>query len=157
MSIKGIDQIVTGHPMFAGLDQEYLERISGCASNVKFEPGEYIFREGGPADFFYLLRYGCVALEAYVPGRGALNIQTRGEGDVIGWSAVFPPYQWHFDARALELTRAIAFDATCVRNKSEEDARFGYEMMKRFGIVLIDRLQSTRLQLLDLYAQHDAR
>jgi CRP/FNR family cyclic AMP-dependent transcriptional regulator len=129
MDIQGIEQILAEHPVFAGLGEDYLKKIAGCAANVRYMPGDYLAREGQKADHFYLVRYGSVALEAYVPGKGALTIQTRSDGDLAGWSSLFPPYEWHFDVRALSLVRAVSFDATCVRGKSEEDPRFGYEIL----------------------------
>jgi CRP-like cAMP-binding protein len=152
MEVQGIESELAGHPVLTGLGGPYIERLAGCASNVRFLPGEYVARESERADRFLLLRYGSVALESYVPGRGPATISTQSEGELIGWSALFPPYEWHFDVRALTLVRAVAFDATCVRAKSEEDPRFGYEILKRFAGVLIQRLESTRLQLLDFYA-----
>ena len=125
---------------------------AGCAKNVRFEAGQYLFREGEPADEFYLLRHGRVALEITAPGRGAVTFQTVGEGEIVGVSWLIPPYRWTYDARALELVRAIAHgrDAACAQ-KCEADHDLGYEMMKRFVPVLVERLQATRLQILDVY------
>lgn len=125
--------------------------LVGCAANVRFEAGQYIFREGEEAKTFYLLRHGRVALEMAVPGRGSLTIQTIREGDVLGWAWLFPPHRWHFDARAVELVRAIAMDGQCLRDKCEQDHSLGYELVKRFAQVIVERLQATRLQLLDVY------
>ena len=82
-----------------------------------------------------------------------MMIQTIDEGDVLGWSWLFPPYVWHFDVKAVELTRAIAMDGECLRNKCEEDHELGYEIMKRFSHVMVNRLSATRLQLLDIYGK----
>ena len=101
----------------------HLELIAGCGQNTGFEAGEYLFREGDQADTFYLVRHGRVQLETFVPGRGAVTIQTVDEGDVVGWSWLFPPYRWHFDARALDLVRAVAFDGACLRGKCDERPR----------------------------------
>ena len=80
-----------------------------------------------------------------------MTIDTIQEGEVLGWSWLFPPYRWHFDARALQLTRAVAFDGKCLRDKCDRDHDLGYEMVRRFAEVITQRLQSARLQLLDLY------
>jgi hypothetical protein len=77
-----------------------------------------------------------------------------GEGEILGWSWLIPPYNWHFDARAVELTRAIALDGKCLRNKCEQDHDLGYELLKRFAHIMEQRLQATRLQLLDVYGNH---
>ena len=146
--------ILAEHPFFKGLDQKKLQFIAGCAMNVRFDEGKFLFREGEDANTFYVIRAGKVAIEIFSPKRGALTIQTLREGDVLGWSWLFPPYRWHFDAKALELTRAISLDGKCLRDKCEEDHDLGYELMKRFSDVMIQRLQATRLQVLDLYAEN---
>ncbi|HBL29727.1 MAG TPA: Crp/Fnr family transcriptional regulator [Acidobacteria bacterium] len=151
MSLQPLSALLAQTPLFQGLPAEDLELIAGCASNVKFDAGDFLFREGGPADTFYLVRHGNVSIEFFAPGRGPVTIQTRGEGEVIGWSWLFPPYTWSHDARAFELTRALAFNADCLRGKCDKDPRLGYELMKRFGQIVHERLEATRLQLLDLY------
>ena len=78
-------------------------------------------------------------------------IDTVEEGDVLGWSWLIPPYHWHFDARAIDLTRAIALDGKCLRTKCEEDHNLGYELLKRFSHIIEQRLQATRIRLLDVY------
>ena len=105
--MKTLDAVVAESPVFAGLDQPYLELVAGCASNIVFSAGDYLFREGDPADTFYLVRHGRVMLETFVPGRGAVTIETIDDGEVIGWSWLFPPHRWHFDARALDLVRGV--------------------------------------------------
>jgi CRP/FNR family cyclic AMP-dependent transcriptional regulator len=151
--MRTIDQVLAELPTFAGLDSGYLEFIAGCGANRIFEAGEHLAREGDPADAFFVIRHGRVALEVAAPGRGELMIETLGEGAVVGWSWLFPPYRWSFDARALEQTRTVAFDGACLRGKCDEDNHLGYELMQRFAAVMLDRLQATRLQLLDVYGE----
>ncbi|MDX1424076.1 MAG: cyclic nucleotide-binding domain-containing protein [Kiloniellales bacterium] len=149
--MDGLERIVREHPFFAGLEEEFCAHICGCAKNVRFEADQYILHEGEAADQLYLLRHGRVALEVTVPGRGPVTFQTLVAGEIVGVSWLIPPYRWTYDAKALEATRAIAMDATCLRRKCEEDHDLGYEMMKRFVPVLIERLHGTRLQMLDVY------
>ena len=149
-----LQPIIAAHPLFNDLAPEHLELIAGCARNIRFQPGTFLFRAGEEADTFYLLRHGKVALQVFVPERGALTIQTIEAGDVLGWSWLFPPYRWQFDAEAIELTRAIAFDGQCLRAKCEADHDLGYQLMQRFAQVMMQRLQATRIQLLDIYGTH---
>jgi len=151
MEIETLKTLLSEHPFVSGLNSRYVELMVGCASNVRFKPGEFIFREGGNADQFYLLRHGRAAIEIYAAERGSITVMTVGEGEVLGWSWLFPPYRWMFDARALELTRGIALDGKCLRGKCDEDHELGYELMKRSMQVAEQRLQATRLQLLNLY------
>lgn len=146
-----LEPYLAGHSFLQGLEPNYIKLIVGCASNIRFNPGEFVFREGEEASQFYLIRHGAVALEIFAPGRGPITIQTLGEGEILGWSWLIPPYNWHFDARAVELTRAIALDGKCLRQKCEEDHRLGCELLKRFAHIMERSLEATRLQLLDVY------
>jgi CRP-like cAMP-binding protein len=149
--MKALESLLATVPFFEGLTAREVETIAGCARNVRFAAGTTLFREGDAADTFYLVRHGMVAVETFVPTRGALMIETIEAGEVIGWSWLFEPYRWHFDARALTTVRATAFDGACLRNKCESDTSLGYALMSRFAQVLVERLQWTRLRLLDLY------
>jgi CRP-like cAMP-binding protein len=155
--MKELEGLLAEQPFFKGMDPHWIAFLAGCAANVRFDAGSYILREGAEADRFLLIRYGRVALETHVPQRGAVTIATIGKDDVVGWSWLFPPYRWTFDARALELVRAVAFDAACIRRKCEEDPAFGFVMMMRLVPVIISRLQATRLQLLDVYGSAGGR
>lgn len=148
---EGLARIVGEHPFFAGLAPDYRDLVCGCAKNVRFGAGDYILREGEPADELYLIRDGRAALEINVPGRVAVTFQTVGPGEIVGVSWLVPPYRWSYDARAVEPVRAISLDAACLRRKCDKDPALGYEMMTRFVPVLVQRLQATRLQLLDVY------
>ena len=154
--VKRLEEILADVPFLTGLGPSELELLAGCARNVHFDDGDVLFREGEPADTFYVLRQGSVALEIHAPTRGGMTIETIDAGDVIGWSWLFPPYRWHFDARALSGVRATAFDGECLRGKCETDPALGYDLMKRFAQVLIERLQWTRLRLLDVYGDGGA-
>jgi len=149
--MEDLERILREHPFIADMNEEHVKLIVGCASNVVFKAGEYIFREGQPANAFWFIRHGKVQIETFVPQKGPLIIRTREAGEILGWSWMVPPYKWHFDARAIELTRAISLDGKCLRGKCEEDHDLGYEIMKRFALIIAERLESTRLQLMDIY------
>jgi len=149
--MQTLEPILAKHPFFKDLEASYLQLIVGCASNVKFREGQVICRHGEDAGCFYLIRHGRVAIELEVMGRGTITVQTAEQGDILGWSWLIRPYRWNFDARAVETTRAIAMDGTCLRTKSEADHHLGYELLNRFVRVLAGQLEATRIQLLDLY------
>ncbi len=149
--MEGLARIICAHPLFAGVHEDFCTLVCSCARNVRFEAGQHLVREGDAADYLYLLREGRVALEMSVPGRGAITFQTLEGGDLVGVSWLIPPYRWTHDAKALERTRAIALDATCLRRKCEADHDLGYALMQRFVPILIERLQGARLQMLDIY------
>jgi CRP/FNR family cyclic AMP-dependent transcriptional regulator len=149
--METLERVLKEHPFLKGLKPQYLKLLIGCASNVVFQPDEFLFREGDEANSFYFIRTGKIVIETFIPGKGPLVIQSREAGEVAGWSWLIPPYRWHFDARAVEPVRAIALDGKCLREKCEEDHDLGYEMMKRFATIMADRLEAARLQLLDVY------
>jgi CRP/FNR family transcriptional regulator, cyclic AMP receptor protein len=149
--MRTIDALLTEVPSFEGMAPERLELIAGCAVNRVFETGEYLLREGEPATAFYVIRQGHVALETYVPQRGALTIETLHDGDLVGWSWLVSPHRIVFDARASGQVHTVAFDGGCLRSKCEEDPALGYDLLTRFVAVIVERLQATRLQLLDVY------
>jgi CRP-like cAMP-binding protein len=151
--MESLERIISEHPFFDGMPESYCELVCGCAKNVRFSAGQYLFHEGEPADWFYLIRHGRVALEISAPGR-VVTFQTVPQGEIVGVSWLIPPWRWTYDARALDDIRAIAINAACLRQKCDADHDLGYEMMKRFMPVLIQRLQATRLQILDVYGNH---
>ncbi|WP_299392810.1 Crp/Fnr family transcriptional regulator [Pelagibius sp.] len=150
--IHSIAEILAAHPCFAGLDPAITDLLGGCASNVHFANGRYLFKAEEAADTFYLLRGGDVALELRMPGRGRLTVQTLHPGQVVGASWILPPYRWRFDARAVGDVRATGIDAACLRGKCDDDPSMGYQVMQRFLPIVAERLQTTRLRLIDLYA-----
>lgn len=157
MPTQSIAELIAAMPTFAGLAPEQLETVAGCGLLCGFEAGEQIAREGDSAETFYALRSGRVALDVAAPGAGTLTISTLGPDAVLGWSWLFPPFRWSFDVRALDPVRAIEFDGACLRGKCEDDKELGYELMRRFAAIILDRLQSTRVQLLDVYGGDGGR
>ena len=150
--METLQGILTAHPFFTDFPTRHLELVVGCASNVRFGAGEFILREGQEAEKFYLIREGKVALQITSERRGPLNILTLGEGDILGWSWLFPPYRWKFSARSIDPTRAFAMDGHCLRDKAEQDHDLGYELLKRFSRVFETRMETMRLQLANVYA-----
>lgn len=149
--MKSLASVIAEVPLFKDMRPEYLELLSGCASNTKFDAGSYIYRQGDPADRFYVIRHGRVSQEIFVPQRGPVTVRTLKEGEILGWAWLIPPYERELDARAIVLTRAIAFDGACLRGKCDQDPLLGYELMQTFAQVMVKTLQAARLQILDVY------
>ncbi|MDD4933799.1 MAG: cyclic nucleotide-binding domain-containing protein [Methylacidiphilaceae bacterium] len=144
------------HPFFAEIDPSVVETLAECAHEVSFAVGQFLAREGESASGFLLLESGAVALELHRPGRMPIVLETLHEGELVGTSWVIPPYRWSCDVRAVDLVRAVAVDARCLRGKSESDPKLGYELLKRFLPLFVQRLEAVRLQLLDVYGQSPA-
>ncbi len=154
MTSQDIVELLACHPIFIGLPDERLKKIADSATTLSLKPRELVFQEDADATECYLILDGRVAIEIYTPDRGAVTIETVGSGDVLGWSWLIPPYQWHFDAKAVEETQALVLDATLLREMMNDSPEFGYQLAVRFVPVIVNRLQATRLQLLDLYNVH---
>jgi CRP/FNR family transcriptional regulator, cyclic AMP receptor protein len=146
-----LEPVLGAHPFFSGLRSSYLQLIAGCAVSVAFDDGKFLFREGRPADAFFLILAGGITLEVTAGGTGSHVVQTLGAGDVAGFSWLIQPHRWQFDGRAAGPVRAVQLDGPCVRRYCDADPQLGYELMRRFAALASARLQATRLQLMDVY------
>jgi len=138
-----LKSLIATHPFVKGLSPLHLGALADYAMTAEFAPGQQIFCEGDIANRFYLLLDGEVILENSLDGSTPDLIWTLGAGDVLGWSWMFEPYVWHFDARAMKPTRAIFFYAKWLRDFCDLNPELGYGLTKRMAQVLIQRLQAT--------------
>jgi CRP-like cAMP-binding protein len=150
--MENLGRIISEHPFCKGLERRYVDLLTSCASNVRFEKGHHLFREGGEANQFYLIREGKVLLEILAPQSPSLNLETVQAGEVLGWSWLVPPYCWRFGARAVEPVSVIAVNGKCLRAKCEKNSGLGYELLKRTVEIVGQRLEATQFRLLDLYS-----
>jgi CRP-like cAMP-binding protein len=146
-----VQEIILAHPFFKCINPRYVHLLTDCASFVRFGVGHDIFREGQDADHFYLLHKGRVSLDTFVPRVGSTTIQTIGPGEALGWSWLYPPHRWQFNARVVDPVEAVAFGAVSLREKAEENHDFGYDLAMRVGRVMLARLQATRRRLVEFY------
>lgn len=151
MKPESLARSLADHPFCKDFTQAQVEFLAGCATNARFETDEYLVREGSLADSMFLVRSGSVGIETHIPGRGSLQVDTVGVGDVVGWSVMLPPFRWQLDARALEPTLVFSFDANCVRGKVQADHGFGYAFTLKLLACASERLTQARLQQLDVY------
>ncbi|MCI0534611.1 MAG: cyclic nucleotide-binding domain-containing protein [Verrucomicrobiales bacterium] len=136
-------------PLLSGLAAEHVSKLKECACVQEFRKGDLIFKQGDQANRLYLILCGAVFLSHAGLKRNVL-IQTLSAGEVLGWSWLFPPHAWHFNARASEPTRMLVFNGERLRDLCKDQPVFGYELMKRVAEVVIQRLQTTRRKLLKL-------
>ena len=144
-------EMLKAHPFLAGMLPSEIALLAACAEPTVFGAGERVFDEGHDAQRFWLICTGRVRLDTVVPGRGPVVVETLGPGTVLGWSWVAPPHRWHFGAQALETTTAVRMEVPAVRDVCDQYPAIGYRLMDGFVQVVIDRLQNTRIRLLDLY------
>jgi len=134
-------------PFLKGMEWRHLEAMASCAMGVRFEAGDHIFRISEPANRFYLIVSGRISLETPRADGTLFPVQVLEAGDVLGWSWLFPPYEWRFDARTLEPVEAIFFYGTRLRELADDDSVFCCSMMRRMSNVILQRLQATRHEL----------
>ena len=147
---KELEAQVAAHPFLIGISAHHIRLLADCAMGSRFRAGEVIFGENEPANRFYLIERGRVALESSTLDE-SVKIDEIGDGDLLGWSWLFPPYVWHFSAWALEDTTAIFFYGTVLRDYCEKDHSLGLELFKRMSAVMLRRLQAARRKLLNVH------
>lgn len=135
------------------LPQEYYALIADCSELKGFKEGAVLLKQNHHADVFFLILEGRVGLSAHLPAQGAMPIETLSAPATLGWSWLIAPYKWRFEAKALTDVSTVLVHTPCIIGKIEQDKVFGYEMYKRFIEVVVDRLQGTRLQMMDVYAK----
>jgi len=141
--------LVAGQEFFAGIPDRVAATIGEFTSERKAGLGELLFRQGDPANRFFLVKSGLVAVELYAPGRDPIVVEQVYEGDVVGWSWLVAPYRWSFDARVVEPSSLIGIDGHALRERFAADPALGYEVMKRFVPVMARRLASARERLVE--------
>jgi CRP/FNR family transcriptional regulator, cyclic AMP receptor protein len=141
--------LLAAHPFLAGMPAGQTLRLSYWSRRMVFRSGARLFEEGGRADRFWLVRDGQIALDVDTP-QGTVQVETLGPGTVLGWSWLFPPFRWHFGATAVLPTLAVELDGPGIRDLCAQDPALGFDLMSRFLAVVVGRLQSTRVRLLDL-------
>jgi CRP/FNR family transcriptional regulator, cyclic AMP receptor protein len=147
---------LAGHPFCAGLAAEHVAQMAEATSEHTLAAEDFVIRHGGDADALHLLVEGDVALEMTDPGREPITVETLHAGDPIGWSWLYPPSTWAFDARCLSAVALLSIDGGHLRRLVAADPVFGRELALRIGWVVIERLQFARAQLLDVH-HHDHR
>lgn len=143
----GIEQRLAAHPFFKGMSPHHLELLVLCAMPTEFDAGQIVLREGEPASGFYLIDTGTVVLEAKADDGKTVVIDTVSSGEPLGWSWLFPPYLWSFDARAIEPCTAICFSGLLLRQHRDDDLTLSHELHKRASEVMVRRLQAARNKL----------
>lgn len=139
-------------PFFRDFTLDALSLISAFAMHVRLEGGVEIFREGEPADRFYVIRSGRIAIETHGPDGRRIPLQVLGPGDVVGWSWLLPPHVWHFDARTLEPIDAVCFAGSRLREACESNHGLGYLLVRGMAQALVQRLDAARLRVFELMA-----
>ena len=149
--METIEAVLASHPFFKGMSPQHLAAVAACGRRVEFKAGDFLCREAGEALDFYVILSGSVSVEIFSARRGPLTTGTVEEGEVLGWLWFDQPLHWHLDARARQVTRAVALEVKALIHKCEADHDLGYELMKRYAHHLAVQFRITKLQLVDMY------
>ena len=149
--MDSINQVLVAHPFFKDLPPAIIHRLIRFASLARLDSGQYVFTEGEDANNFYLVLKGSISLEINIPNYGPVTIENIGRGNIMGWSWLYPPFLWHFDARAKEETELIILNGKALRAHIEIDHEVGYNLMKSIGKIMGHRLQAARRKIVEFY------
>ncbi len=154
--MEAIESQIAAHPFVKGMADEHLRLLAADAQPARFSSGQILGEEGTEANRFYLILEGQVAVEARLGSPTDLDVQTVGGGEALGWSWLFPPFQWHFTARTVGPVEAIVWDTARLRDKIAEHPPFGYELARRITGLLVQRLRATHDRLIACCASDSA-
>ena len=149
--------LLSGHAFLAGFPPEAVALVADQAEPVAFRPGVLLFREGSPADVTYFITKGSVSIEVHAPNRGPMVVETLRAGQVVGLSWAAPPFRYQFDARAVDEVEVVCVDTARLRVALAENPVVGFLLLDRLAAVILERLQATRIRLLDIYGKSDVR
>jgi CRP-like cAMP-binding protein len=142
-----IEKRLAAHPFLKGMSPHHIELLALCAMPTEFDDGQMVLREGEPASGFYLIETGTIALEAKAEDGKRVVIDTVSGGEPLGWSWLFPPYLWSFDARATQPCTAICLSGLLLRQHRDDDLTLSHELHRRASEVMVRRLQAARNKL----------
>lgn len=140
--------------LLTALPQPQRQSLMTLAQEVSFPEDFRIFEAGGTADRFWVIRSGAVTLTQQVTAQQRVTVAGLGSGDLLGWSWLFPPYQWDFGAEAFSPVRAYEFEAAAVLRLCEEDQQLGMILVRTVAEILAHRLETTRGKLMEQYGSH---
>lgn len=149
MSKEEIKQIISGNTYFKALDEKHLDFLVKNSNLIEYKAEDFIFSFRDEAKYFYLISKGLVTLQMFSHEKGSIALEEIKAGEILGWSWLNPPFTWRFDAYSNIDTELIVFDGEAIRTKMEKDTKFGYFIQKIFIHIIAERLQSTRLRLLE--------
>jgi len=145
MTTHSIVDVLASHHFTRTMSPANRTRLAEAAQLFEASPGEYLSREGDPAQAFFLIESGNVEIGTDLDEPRSSAILRVGAGDVVGWSWLMSPYRWEFDARAVNTVNGIRFDAEWLRNQCECDHDLGFQLTKQLLEVVSRRLAATRM------------
>ena len=149
MSNQSIAEYLSAHEFFSELSEDVLKFLCECARTCEIKKGQMLFRQDERADKFYVVRNGRISVQIPAIMGPALEIQALGKDQVLGWSWLISPYQWHFQAKTEEDSELLEFDGAAILARCEQEPKFGFELLKRFAALMSERLDAARQRMID--------
>ncbi len=140
---------LSNHVFFGALSDETLSFLDKCSSKSEIKKDQVLFHQGEAADHFYVVLAGQISIQMPAILGPSLEIQALGSGQVLGWSWLISPYRWSFQAKATEDSELLVFNGKAILARCEQDAKFGYELLKKFAELMSVRLDAARKKMMD--------
>lgn len=134
--------------LFEGLNEAQLKKIVAVTNEISMEDGEEIFREGEESGAVYILKKGAVELITVVENDFELPIATlRSPGDIVGVSALVPPYKYSLTARCTGNGTLFRIERSALTEVMSQDRDLGCIIMTNLARYFFDKLKETRQEL----------
>lgn len=133
-------------------NDDYLREIAAIAELKDLPAATVVFREGEASSNIYIPTEGRIGLEIRVP-KNSVRIFTVGPGELLGWSPLLGTARMTATARTLTPCRLVVLHAPQLLALCQHNPKLGFEFIRRTALALAQRLNATRLQLLDVYGQ----
>ncbi len=149
MNNQSITEYLLTHDFFSELNKDFLTLLCESVNTLDIKKGQVLFRQGERADKFYIIRNGRISVQIPAIMGPTLEIQALSTDQILGWSWLISPYQWHFQAKAEEDSELLEFDGIILLEQCEKEPKFGYELLKRFAALMSERLDASRQKMMD--------
>jgi len=130
--------------IFWGMSTAFAKEIMKISVIESHQQGQLLFREGDPANSFYVLLKGVVKLSLGENGQVVYIVSKAGEA--FGWSSLIGRENYSASAEFMALTKLLRFDKEKLQSVLEKDTANSLVLFKRLAVILGNRLlQSYRI------------
>ena len=136
LSKEDLNEIV----MIAHLTDDMRERLAQITDVLNFDKDEILFREGEPADRFYMLRAGNILLEQRISDKVTACVGSVKPGFSFGWSAMVDNGVYTTEAVCIEPSEIYSFKREKINKLFEQDPRMGFLLYQRLLEIIKKRL-----------------
>jgi len=130
---------------FEDLSDEQREAVAKLAEAECLYPEYTLFEENEPAENLFLLAQGEVEVLYTVSEGGPARVDQMGAGDIVGCSALVPPFKYTSTTRSLTEIEVLMIDAQDLRDLMHEDCPLGFSIQQHIIRLLMDQIIDFRL------------